>query len=350
MASTGGLVEEVDPLHRVHGMRGVQRDQAVVVPQHRALLRDDELQVRIAGEVGLEDVPRPRLTDPCVPVLERLDVALVVVLAHDPRVALLREEVRSAVPVVRGRLRLIVDSEREHADRAELGVVGHHPDLSLEGRIPEVLDAGDLAPRHAGVIGDPREPRLPGGAVAVARVKRRIARDRSGVPVKVGHPRLIEGDQPAVLDQLRQLPSVADHDQVVADRLPGGEHRADLCEEARVVLDHRPVVDADPRLFREQVDGRVVAAVGAVDVQRPVGPIEDPGLVLLRPEHGPVDVLRAGAPGAGDPAGVQEAHEARSGHPRPGCTEQLSAREARLSDTPQKRRIDVIVHDRLSDD
>ena len=253
------------------------------------------------------------------------------------------------MPVVRGRLRLILDPEREHADGAKLGVVGHHPDLSLEGGVPEVLDAGDLAPRHAGVIGDPREPRLPGGAVAVARVKRRIARDRSGVAVEVGHPRLIERDQPAVLDQLGQLPAVADHDQVVADRLPGGEHGADLREEARVVLDHRPVVDADPRLLREQVDRRVVAAVRAVDVERPVGPIEDPGLVLLRPEHGPVDVLRSGAPGAGDPAGVQEPHQPDPGSPRSRGAEEPSAREARFRDAPQECRIDVVVHDCLSD-
>ena len=96
-------VEQVHVGQRVQRVLGSDRDHHVVVPVHHALVRDDELQLRVPGLLGDEHVARPCLGDPRVPVLELVDVPLVVVAARDPVVLLFLQHGRSLGPVVRRR-------------------------------------------------------------------------------------------------------------------------------------------------------------------------------------------------------------------------------------------------------
>jgi hypothetical protein len=66
----------------------------------------------------------------------------------------------------------------------------------------------------------------------------------------------------------------------------GSEGRLHLSEERALVLDHLVVVDLDPVVLLEQVNGRMVVLVGGgnVDVKGPVGPVHHVGLLLAGPE------------------------------------------------------------------
>ena len=172
------LVVVVHPRHRAQRVPRVHRDHHVVRPVHDALLGHHELELGVAGGVGLEDVARPGLADPGVAALERVDVALVVVALDEP--ALLAQDAGRLLPVGRGRGGR-VDAEVEQAGGAEVGVVAHHPDPAAERRVPQVVDTRDLAADAVGVVGDPGEAGLPRDREAVARVVVRVLRDRRRV-------------------------------------------------------------------------------------------------------------------------------------------------------------------------
>src|SRR5581483_1091464 len=100
------------------------------------------------------------LRDPRVAVLERVDVALVVVVADEPHLLLLAKLGRGATPI-RGSGGRRVDADLEQADAAKLGVVAHHADMALEPFVPQVRHARRLAaerPNGLWAVRDASEP------------------------------------------------------------------------------------------------------------------------------------------------------------------------------------------------
>ena len=205
-----------------------------------------------------------------------------------------------------------------------------HGDLALEGRVGEVLEAGDLALGQLGVVGQPDQARLPGQGVLVARVVARVLDRRGGVLGEVGQLGVVELGQEVLADQLVDRGAVGDHDQVPAGVLAGLERGVDLAQEGVVLVDDLFVVDLDPRLLGELLERGVhglAALLLLVHVQRPVGEVELAGLGLAGPEPGrlggvvaarPLDAAGGeeggGAEQAGAPEGVAAA-DPRHGHP-----------------------------------
>ena len=157
------------------------------------------------------------------------------------------------LPVLLGRGRR-VDPHLDHHRGREVGVVAEHGDLALEGRVLEVLPAGDLALGQLGVVGQPDQARLPGDGELVARVVGRVLDRRGGVLGEVGQLGVVELDQEVLADQLLDRAAVGDHDQVPAGVLAGLEGGVDLAQEGVVLVDDLFVVDLDPRLLGEVLE------------------------------------------------------------------------------------------------
>ena len=248
----------------------------------------------MAEAVRLVDVAGPRLPDPDVATLERPEVSLVAVLPHDPRVALLGEQGGRVRPLRRLRRRR-VDAGHQERCAPQVHQVAQHPDPSREGGVEQVAERrGGPTQRRLGLgtVGDPREPGLPGDRVLVIGVPDRVAHRRARVREEMGEPIVVEGGQPSVPDQLRELGAVRDDDQVVADRPSGGERRADLGQERGVVADRPVVVDLDPGFTREQLERRVAVVAPSVDVVGPVREVDEAGLLLRSPPRLPVALTR----------------------------------------------------------
>ncbi len=146
-------------------------------------------------------------------------------------------------------------------------------DLALElGVLEQLVDRGDGCRGQLLVVGDARHARLPGQRVRAIRVERR-AQERVLQVGDVGDLVLVELLQPAFLDEEPRVARVVRHDDDLAvDRLPLRERALDLPEVLVVRVDVLEVVDLDPRLRRELLQGRrLLRLVVDVDVVLPVG-------------------------------------------------------------------------------
>src|SRR4051794_36174422 len=82
---------------------------------------------------------------------------------------------------------------------------------------------------------------------------------------------LVQLLEPALVDQQLRIPRIVrHHDDVFVDRLPTRQRALDLAEVRGVVVDVFDVVDRRAGLLLEHVEGRVLAPLHVVDVQRPV--------------------------------------------------------------------------------
>lgn len=141
-----------------------------------------------------------------------------------------------------------------------------------------------------GSIGDAGEPRLPRDRVPVARVPDGVADQIARELVEVRESGLIERSEPTRGDQLVHLGTVRHDDEVLERGHAGLQVRLDHAEEAGVVLDRVEVVHVDARLRREEIERAVPVSRGGVDVVRPVGEVQPPGLPLPDPSVGRIDL------------------------------------------------------------
>ena len=181
-----------------------------------------------------------------------------------------------------------------------------------ELRVEQLVDAPQLAARLGDVVGEPGDAGLPGqvelparvpGDVEVLRlevhvVRDEVVRDRRQVAV-----RLEPGGQP-----------VGRHGDVPRGRV-AGLHVGDelLAVRLVVVVPGLRVVDRDPGLVLEAVDGADLAVLGEVDV---LGPVDDVDLVGAVAEPGArrpaaVGRRRRTAPAVAADAGEERPRRAR---------------------------------------
>ncbi len=306
-------VVEVHPLQRRQRVFRPLRDEHIVMPVHRPFFRDDELEVFVALGVGLVDVARPGHGNPGIAALQRLDVALVVVLPHQAFLALRHQFLRRLLPVFdRGRGR--VDAEFEQAKVAILRGVLEHTDMALERRVPQIGHRGDLALGQLGVVANAGEARLPDRGVGVVRVVHRVEDAGIGVFPDIGQPLLPQRNGPALLQQFGELKAVVGHHRdVVAGGLAGLEQGFDLGEKLGVGLNRLQVLDRDAGLLAEHLQRGVLARLGDIDVERPVGEHQILGGLLRLPPVRPL--CRA----ALDPSGLRHIGKAQHGQAQRGA-------------------------------
>ncbi len=185
----------------------------------------------------------------------------------------LRDRVRELA--VGDRPRVVAELEQGEADRvAHLRQVG---DLALPLRVPEGRHGGQLAGDLL-VVAQAGHAGLPRGVVLVVRVEVRADVGILEVVDIVRDDRLVELLEPAQANEPGGHP-LGQRDQVPARVLAGLERRLDRAEELLVVVDHLGVVDLGAVLRRELLEACVLGGVVVVgvDVQRPVGEVEDVG-------------------------------------------------------------------------
>ncbi len=253
------------------------RDAHAVGPQDAALGGNHETQVGALG-VGLENIPGPGHGQPDVPLLEWLDVILLVVVADDTGVPLPAQELRGLLPV-RRRRGLRCDPHPHQGEVRQVPSVPEHPDPAREGRVEQVTEAVDLPAGTVGVVGDPRDPRLPGDREPVVRVVGGIHHALVRVGEKGRQPARVQRRQVVAPDKVGEHLPIGDDHQVVAGRAARLQQRSDPRVERLVVLDDLAVGDRDAGCAGEDVERRMAVGLarGGVDVQRPVREVEMTG-------------------------------------------------------------------------
>ena len=199
---------------------------------------------------------------------------------------------------------------------------------------------------HRRVVADRGETGLPGHRVLVAGVPRERRHQLAGVLVEVGHHRLVERGQPAVLQQVAQRVggAVGHHDDVEAGVLLGRQRRPDLGVEGHVVADRLGVVDLDAGGLGEVLQ-REVLAVEHVEVVGPVREVDRVVQLLLGPPGRGADTAgRAGRArgrrGALHAAGGEEGRQAQRAGAGARRGEHLPTGKPRLGKATPEGRVD----------
>ena len=154
-------------------------------------------------------------------------------------------------------------AQAEHHQADGVPHLGQHGDLTLELRVEDVVDAGQLTPGLLRVVADAGHAREPRHAVLATRIEAHVLHvvDQVRLVRELG---VVERGDVAELDQAAGHP-VGEHDDVAVDALVPLERLVDLREELVVVVDVLGVLGLDARGLLE-VGHRLL-----VDVERPVG-------------------------------------------------------------------------------
>src|SRR6188472_498727 len=300
-----GVVDEVH-VRRRGGARALERDEHVVRPDHRALLRDRPLELRVRGE-QLHDVARPGHGRGEVALGEWLRV---VVAGEPPDLAVVDRLLDAADRLVE---RLVRDDRRvvaavEHHEPHRVGHLGQHRDLALELRVLEELLDRRHRPRDVLVPRDAGHTRLPRKAVRPVGVERR-ALLRVDEVRDVRDLVLVEWLDPLLAhEELRVPRAVREDEDVAVDPTTLRQRALDLREVRRVVVDVLEVVDLDAGLLGELVERRVLLRLlVVVDVERPVREAEH-----VRDLAAPTSPARRPAAGGEQPRKAQDRDAGRT--------------------------------------
>ena len=210
------VVAEVDhDLRRVR-VRGGLRDQAVVGPQHPALVGDREAQGRLVDQ-GLDHVARPGHRQDGVAALEVLGVGVALEQRVHAGVLDLLDLGDRGVAVAAGRRRR-VEPELEHRQADRVAHLGQVVDAALVLEVEERVEAGQVAGLRL-VVAEPGHPRLPRHVVVVGRIPGDVAVDVLQVGRDVRHVAEVHRLDPAEPDQPSGHP-VGDRDRCPS-RCPG---------------------------------------------------------------------------------------------------------------------------------
>ena len=245
------------------------RDHHVVGPEHAALVRHHELEVRVVGQ-QLHHVARPHHRGREVAVGQMVRVVVAVEGADLLVVDVGLDRVVGLLCVGGGALGW-VDPQVQHHQAERVAHLGQQADLALELGIPEVADGGQVTAGQLAVVADAGETGLPGHEELVVGVDRAAVVGGQQVRLDVGQDVPLERLDVAELHPLAGHP-VGQRDHVAADVLAGLQRRLELPEELLVVVDVLDVVGMGLVLGVEHVD-RGVAVVLLVDVERPVRPV-----------------------------------------------------------------------------
>src|SRR5688500_3012282 len=118
---------------------------------------------------------------------------------------------------------------------------------------------------------------LPGNAVRVLGVVKRVAKSRKQVLLDVRQPVEVHGLEPSCIPHQADHP-VRERHQVPSRIAPLVEEGHEGGEELLVVRDHLSILDRDVVLFLESLERRPVSASSPIDVERPLRNRELPSL------------------------------------------------------------------------